>query len=377
MGFRRTTRSLSILALAFAAGAGIVPSSFAQPGFPRIPVWGFAGGWQDSTLLNPRRCGSTYAGPQPDSLVPRSRTITIRFKRDPQAELRPDFGGYRIYRVVQTPDTTNMVLLRRYSLNSSDSLFNWHFSSVDRDSASATFGRFITGVTPAQILVCGHQIAGDSIITFVDPDSCGNYQKVCRRVDHLDRCLSPGDSVFRLVAPPGPHDGFLTWYAVTYEARNQSDANFADLFVPDTSDWSRCGTPGNPLTCPNLNNKRANMFPDPAGPGHLEPTAGTTANLLRVAVVPNPYRASEAWDPAGGHELHFVNLPSAARIQIFTIAGDLIRVLQHNDTTRDFERWDLKNDDGRDVSSGIYMYRVDATVSGQPYTFQYRFVVIR
>ena len=67
----------------------------------------------------------------------------------------------------------------------------------------------------------------DSVVTFVDPDSNGNYVKNCRRLDRFGRCLSRGDSVFRLVAPPGPHDGFRTWYAVTYELKNTTlDATY-------------------------------------------------------------------------------------------------------------------------------------------------------
>src|SRR5439155_7574430 len=97
----------------------------------------------------------------------------------------------------------------------------------------------------------------DSIVTFVDPDSDGNYVKVCRVVDNLGRCVSRGDSILKLVAPPGPHDGFRTWYAVTYEGHNfTEDANYADLFVPDTTGVvGPCGRPGDPTTCPNLNHK--------------------------------------------------------------------------------------------------------------------------
>ena len=363
MTSRRILPPTILLALALAAGAGFVRP--ARAGYPSIPVWAFPGAWQDSTLLVPRRCVGSFTGPLADSVREQARTITVRFRRDPQAELRSEFGGYRIYRVVQTPDTTHMVLLRRYTLNEGDSLFDWHFSDVDRDPSSPTYGRF----------VCSGKLASDSIVTFVDPDSTGSYQKVCRRVDHLGRCLTPGDSIFTLVAPAGPHDGFLTWYAITYEARNATDNSYADLFVPDTSDWTKCGTAGDPNTCPNLNNKSANLFPAPNG--RLEPTAGPLPNLLRVAVVPNPYRANEAWDPAGGHEIHFINLPPTARIKIFTVAGDLVRTLSHNDPARDFERWDLRNGKGEDVAAGIYLYRVDSTVNGQPFSFQNRFIVIR
>src|SRR5437870_3788917 len=78
--------------------------------FPRIPIWAFPGAWQDSTLLFPRRCQGVFQGPLPDSVREQPRTITVRFLRDRVAESRPEFGGYRIYRVTNTPDTTRMEL---------------------------------------------------------------------------------------------------------------------------------------------------------------------------------------------------------------------------------------------------------------------------
>src|SRR5207249_2039837 len=100
---------------------------------------------------------------------------------------------------------------------------------------------------------------------------------------------------------------------------------------------------------------------------------GPTQNLERVVVVPNPFRATAEWDTPTGHEVHFINLPQEARIRIFTVAGDLVAELHHSDRVRDFERWDLKNDDGHDVASGIYMFRVEAS----SFSFQDRFIVIR
>ena len=105
----------------------------------------------------------------------------------------------------------------------------------------------------------------------------------------------------------------------------------------------------------------------------VEPTAGPTENLQTVAVVPNPFRARESWDRPDGNEVHFINLPPKARIRVYTVAGDLVRDLSHDDSVRDFERWDLKNADGKDVASGIYMYRIE---SGS-FTAQNRFIVIR
>lgn len=356
-GCDRFVPGIVLLALALVAGAGSLSAARAQGGetpqqFWHIPVWAEPGAWQDSTVLYPTRCGGVFMGPWPDSLRAQPRTLTVRFLRSRRVEARPDFGGYRVYRCTNAPDTSTAVLLRRYSVNAGDSPL-WHFSRVD--TATLQFK-------------CGGTLAYDSVMTFVDPDSTGALVKVCRRVDHLGRCLSKGDSVWALVAPPGPHDGFRTWYTVTYEAENTFDNNYEELFVPDTSDWSRCGTPGDPLTCPSLNNKAANMMAEP-----VEPTAGPTGNLQTVAVVPNPFRGQEAWDLPDGNEVHFINLPPKARIRVYTVAGDLVRDLSHDASVSDFERWDLKNADGKDVASGIYMYRIEAG----SFSTQNRFVVIR
>ena len=362
---------LVLLALALVAGAGSPSAAHALPAetpqqFWHIPVWALPGAWQDSTALFPHRKVGRFHGPGPDSLREQPRTVTVRFLRNRRAEARADFGGYRVYRVTNTPDTTMMMLLRRYSTQD-DSLELWPFSRVN-----PTDLRLLTD-SGHELPLSASRVYGlpayDSVLTFVDPDSTGALVKVCRHVDHLGRCLSKGDSIWALVSPPGPHDGFRTWYTVTYEAQNTFDNNYEELFVPDTSDdYARCGEPGVPQTCPNLNNKAANVIAEP-----VEPAAGPTENLQTVAVVPNPFRARESWDRPDGNEVHFINLPPKARIRVYTVAGDLVRDLSHDDSVRDFERWDLKNANGRDVASGIYMYRIE---SGS-FTAQNRFIVIR
>ena len=237
---------------------------------------------------------------------------------------------------------------------------------LDRDSRTDVFTADFAYELP---YICNSTVVNDSILTFVDPDSNGRYVKVCRRPGTgAGRCESPGDSIFILVAPPGPHDGFQTWYSITIERRNTTDPDYEDLFVPDTLDnFARCSNPSDRNTCPNLNNKLNNLT------GAAEPTPGPTANLEKVLAVPNPYRGSEVWDQPGQSEVHFINLPTTAKIRIYTAAGDLVRELFHNDKVRDFERWDLKNASGQAVASGIYMYRVESGL----FHFQSRLVVIR
>lgn len=353
--------AITLSALALVAGAGVgarVSAQGASP-FPSIRAWAFPGAWQDSTLINPTRCAGSFKGPLADSVRQQPRSLTLRFLRDRRAEARPDFGGYRIYRMTATTDTTRAVLLRRMSINTGGELssgldLTWHLSRLD---------------TTSMQYKCNNQTVHDSVVTFVDPDSSGNYQKKCRRRNPLtDQCLSPGDSAFVLVSPAGPHDGFLTWYAITYEKLNTSDTDYEDLFIPDTLDnFARCGDPLNRNTCPNLNSKLRNLV------GPVEPTGGPTTDLETVRAVPNPYRGNEVWDQPGNGEVHFINVPTRATIKIYTVAGDLVRQIEHDDSVRDFARWDLRSGAGKEVASGIYIYRIEAGT----FSFQNRLVVIR
>lgn len=328
--------------------------------FPRIPLCAFPGAWRDSSLFEPDRCVGTFAGPLEDSIQARPRTITVRFKRDRKVEARPDFGGYRIYRVetfTGRADTTRLMLIRRFSRQAGDDR-TWNFSVVDPRTLQFRCKNDTT------------EIASDSIVTFIDPDSNGAFVRVCKkRVPPNDvngRCDSPNDSVMVLRAPPGPHDGFRLFYSINYEARNLGgNADYAEMFIPDTA---HCATPNVPGSCPNLNSRLLNLMTTP-----VEPTPGPTENLERVVVVPNPFRGSAPWDMPGNNEVHFTNLPIDSHIRIYTVAGDLVAELHHSDPVRDYERWNLKNNEGRDVTSGIYMFRVEAS----SFAFQDRFIVIR
>jgi hypothetical protein len=343
------SKSMSIRAaigacLVVLAAVGVRPAA-AQSGFPNIPAWSYPGAW--------------HSGAGSDTITERPRTVTLRFLRDPIAEARADFGGYRIYRATNVGDTTSMVLVRRFSKQFGDSAFSWHFSDIN------------AGTPESQ-----------RIATFIDPDSAGRFVKIKRPLTDPCRPFCY-DSVMVLLAPPGPHDGFRVWYSVTYEALNTTDNDYLDLFVPDLAN---CANPGDPSSCPNLNHKASNVANDVWEPraasaapdSHffaraVEATGGPTENLSHVGVIPNPYRAIEAWNQVGQDEIHFINLPQQADIRIYTLAGDLVRELKHQDPVRDFERWDLRNANGRDVSSGIYLYRVEAG----SFFYQNRFVVIR
>lgn len=100
----------------------------------------------------------------------------------------------------------------------------------------------------------------------------------------------------------------------------------------------------------------------------------------KVAVVPNPYRGDIAYygfnppwekpDPSRNvwleqdRRILFINLPERCEIRIYTLAGDLLAVLQHNDAVQGYESWNLTSSIGQAISSGIYLFSVEDRRSG-------------
>jgi hypothetical protein len=98
----------------------------------------------------------------------------------------------------------------------------------------------------------------------------------------------------------------------------------------------------------------------------VEITASTPPadNLEHVAVVPNPYHARAEWDTPGQRQIHFIHLPDRATVRIFTSSLELVRELTLDSSnsvggiTGELA-WDMRNADGREVKTGIYLYQVE------------------
>lgn len=224
------------------------------------------------------------------------------------------FAGYQIWRGTSS-DPSSMQLLRTYSLLDT----TWTF--------------WVGG--PRR---------------FVDPDS------VITRGSGRDP-LHPEEPAGALEPLEGPFNGFAYWYAVTwFDAHLDPVSNppRAEIFERQTI---QDGIYGNSPLYPS---KIARV---------------ETPLLGDVRVVPNPYNPNAAFDKQvfpGGPRVQFINLPSRAKVDVYTVAGDLVRSLNHEDGDDSLD-WDLKNDGGEDVAPGIYLYHVEA--SGETATG--RFVIVR
>ena len=95
-----------------------------------------------------------------------------------------------------------------------------------------------------------------------------------------------------------------------------------------------------------------------AGSSH----AVTQEDLEMINVVPNPYLA-QSWfqTPQNPYNrLRFIHLPQQCRITIFTITGERVATLDHNNEYDSNEWWDLKNGSVWDIARWLYIYTVEA-----------------
>lgn len=92
---------------------------------------------------------------------------------------------------------------------------------------------------------------------------------------------------------------------------------------------------------------------------------------LNVKVVPNPYLVRNEWERHRDfRKLKFINLPPHCNIYIYNLAGDLVKVLRHDETRPDIggvpgqfggdEDWDLLNEAHQKPAPGTYVFLVKA-----------------
>lgn len=103
------------------------------------------------------------------------------------------------------------------------------------------------------------------------------------------------------------------------------------------------------------------------------PVAGPVSNF-DVFAIPNPYvhrdpqRSFGETGALGQYTIEFRNLPERATIRIYTVAGDLIRTLQHGPDSRGNLTgtigWDQRSDAGLLVAPGIYIFHVSSDAEG-------------
>ena len=152
-------------------------------------------------------------------------------------------------------------------------------------------------------------------------------------------------------------DGWLNYYAVTAYDQGDPDANLESL---ESSIYSN----------------RVYVFP--GQPAVDDAWSG------QPTVYPNPYKGQALWDGYGSRSkmVWFRNLPLRAEIRIFSLAGDLVDVIQHDEAYKgqDIDNldakknpimaggehaWDLITMHDQATASGLYLFTVEDKNSGK------------
>jgi hypothetical protein len=136
---------------------------------------------------------------------------------------------------------------------------------------------------------------------------------------------------------------------VAYDSYKPATPN-APEFLPQESarsNYLKDPDSGAPMAVYPLTNYGGEENPDPS--------SGVFTDVQQVIVVPNPYRGTNLFEARYESVVKFMNLPPACKITILTLAGDIVRVLDHNSGTNE-ESWDLLSKNTQAVVSGLYIY---------------------
>ena len=96
-------------------------------------------------------------------------------------------------------------------------------------------------------------------------------------------------------------------------------------------------------------------------------TADAKAELKKINVVPNPYivthnaeaRLQSSQTGRGEREIRFTYIPPQSTIKIFTVRGELIKELRHDDLYVGDVSWNLRTKENIDAAYGVYIYVVE------------------
>ena len=126
--------------------------------------------------------------------------------------------------------------------------------------------------------------------------------------------------------------------------------------------------PGDPTvtSLPSLESGLVNANTEP-----IYPMSPPSDNLDDILVYPNPFnQASQLRGEGEGNRIEFVNVPSICTIRIYTLAGEHIRTIEHNDGDGD-EPWGSRalgdyqvNKYLQFVAPGVYLFHVESHVPG-------------
>ena len=180
-------------------------------------------------------------------------------------------------------------------------------------------------------------------------------------------------------------DGFEYTYSVTAYDMGVSgstqvlndDGTLSTTYIANPDEWA------NPMGYQSIETSRGTTAYDPnfvmIVPGYKSATNSTEETLKKITVVPNPYVAASNFNESAYlKKMLFTHLPAKCTINIYTITGEAVTSLKHDDPVDGKMWWDLRTINNQEVSPGLYIYTVEAVnSSGRPIKHVGKFAIIR
>jgi hypothetical protein len=227
----------------------------------------------------------------------------------------------------------------------------------------STFGDFIAGYN------WGFIGPGDpaTVRTGVFPNAFPLTNEMNLNIGDTFALFVPGHSVYiegirdlpetgdtwRILLDSGSDRGQPDGFGRAGRGENRCVLDGTDCFYSDRNGSSQ----GNPSTT-----SRAIVGAFPGMRWKLTLSGGSNdlanADLSEILVVPNPFIAqNEITRGRGLQRIQFTNMPPQATVRIYTISGNLVRVLEHSGGSGTLE-WDVRTRFDLFVASGNYYFHV-------------------
>jgi len=182
------------------------------------------------------------------------------------------------------------------------------------------------------------------------------------------RAQGRNDTLFTKIWECGGNSGVpvTTSYRDTTVQRGFSYYYYVTAYDDGTQNWEQPGVSLESGKYWNMMQRNQPVHP------YLTKTPVTT--LDNIKVVPNPYHdLSVRYNyPGEPNKLMFINLPPQCTIKIYTMTGDLVKTLEHEDGTSE-EPWNQVTEYNQLIYTGVYLYVVESDMG----TKAGKFVVVR
>ena len=320
--------------------------------------------------------GATPPPPPPIRVTPHRGKIVVRWNgRDVENyfdtfSLTKDFEGYRVY-LARSIDENDIVLLGTYDLEDYNR-YKWNPKYLKYELTETPF-------TIDQL----RSWYGDNFepldYTRTQPFVVGNNYYYFTKVDYNYSDLSDPKEIHKLY-PDAINDttdvdeeGRMRFYEYEYVIENLLPS--VPYYVTVTAfDF---GHPAKSLTSleSSKNEFLVKTFAMDQGEDILKD------GELDVAVYPNPYRIDDRYSSNGfenrfsdlyeerARSIYFANIPNRCTISIYSLDGDLIRRLEHNESSGSSQpsvaRFDMINRNDQAIVSGIYYWVVESDMGKQ------------